>query len=147
MKKIIAVIGLIIGGSLLFIDGSVVDARSGINDESTVFETVVTNSTADVTRCGWLSNPTPANFWLDDKDGQWIIGTQGGHQAEGADLPEFPDSRWVKTNGSYGYGCACVKGTFNSETNEVQFIKSAIVRPLSACRKDKTLKEPKEDNE
>ncbi|WP_442808865.1 DUF4087 domain-containing protein [Trinickia soli] len=20
-------------------------------------------------RCGWLQNPTPANWWLDDKDG------------------------------------------------------------------------------
>jgi Protein of unknown function (DUF4087) len=32
------------------------------------------------TRCGWLSNPTPANVWLYDRTGEWIIGLQGGHQ-------------------------------------------------------------------
>jgi hypothetical protein len=30
------------------------------------------------TRCGWFSNPTPANIWLYDRDGDWTIGVQGG---------------------------------------------------------------------
>lgn len=59
------------------------------------------------TRCGWFSNPTPGNAWLTDRDGEWIVGTQGGAQADG-DWPSFADSQWVATNGSYGYGCACM---------------------------------------
>ena len=34
-------------------------------------------------RCGILTNPTPANWWLIDRDGEWTIGAQGGYQAEG----------------------------------------------------------------
>ena len=34
-------------------------------------------------RCGWLQNPTPANYWLIDRDGEWTIGAQGGYQAPG----------------------------------------------------------------
>jgi len=30
------------------------------------------------TRCGWFSNPTPANAWLWDREAEWIIGVQGG---------------------------------------------------------------------
>ncbi|MGO4778074.1 DUF4087 domain-containing protein, partial [Lysobacter sp. 2RAB21] len=28
-------------------------------------------------RCGWFVNPSPANAWLIDRDGEWIIATQG----------------------------------------------------------------------
>src|SRR5204862_191377 len=61
-------------------------------------------------RCGWVDNPTPANWDLTDKDGTWSIGVQGGRQAEG-DVPEFPESKayWKKTNVNYGYGCACLR--------------------------------------
>jgi hypothetical protein len=31
------------------------------------------------TRCGWLYNPTPLNWYLIDKDGRWIISQQGGY--------------------------------------------------------------------
>lgn len=55
------------------------------------------------TRCGWFVNPTPANASLYDRDAEWIIGVQGGHQAEG-DWPEFGSGQWVKTNGNYGHG-------------------------------------------
>jgi hypothetical protein len=24
-------------------------------------------------RCGWLVNPTPANWWLVDRAGQWTV--------------------------------------------------------------------------
>ena len=95
------------------------------------------------TRCGWFLNPTPANAWLDDKEGEWIIGAQGGYQAEG-DWPAFKPRQWVITNsGSYGYGCACLRVRVNHETHEVLEIKSAYARPLAACRKDRSLKEPK----
>jgi hypothetical protein len=94
------------------------------------------------TRCGWFSNPTPGNAWLDDRHGEWIIGTQGGHQAEG-DWPTFTAKQWVKTNGNYGYGCACMRVSVNRENHHVLEIKSATARALSVCRRDRSLKEPR----
>lgn len=94
-------------------------------------------------RCGWFSNPTPANAWLEDRDGEWIIGTQGGHQAEG-DYPEFKDEEWVKTNINYGYGCACIRAKVDFKTRYVLEIESSYSQPLSVCRKDRALKEPKD---
>ena len=91
------------------------------------------------TRCGWFSNPTPANASLYDRDAEWIIGEQGGHQAEG-DWPEFGPGQWVKTNGNYGHGCACMRVQTNSKTHEVSMIESAQARALSACRNDAALK-------
>ena len=97
------------------------------------------------TRCGWFVNPTPANAWLTDAQGEWIIGVQGGYQAEG-DWPEFKDSQWVKTNNNYGYGCACMKVNVNKSDEKILNIISSYAKALSACRKDKALKrkEPKD---
>jgi hypothetical protein len=91
------------------------------------------------TRCGWFSNPTPGNASLYDSQQEWIIGVQGGYQAEG-DWPEFPPKQWVETNVHYGYGCACLRLTVNRETSEVIRIVSGSARPLSACRRDRALK-------
>ncbi len=93
-------------------------------------------------RCGWFENPTPANASLFDRDGEWIIGVQGGHQAEG-DYPDFKPEQWVKTNGEYGYGCACLRVKVDRETRKVLEIKSSSARALAVCRKDRSLKEPK----
>lgn len=93
------------------------------------------------TRCGWFSNPTPANIWLYDRDGQWTIGVQGGYQIEEDwDRPDFKPRQWVRTNGHYGYGCACLQLRVDKETHEVKEIKSSRARPLAACRQDRTLK-------
>jgi len=90
-------------------------------------------------RCGWFSNPTPANASLYDREAEWIIAVQGGHQADG-DWPEFGPGQWVETNGHHGYGCACMRVQANSKTHEVSKIESAQARALSACRKDAALK-------
>ena len=91
------------------------------------------------TRCGWWDSPTPRNVSLFDSDGEWIVGIQGGHQAEG-DWPDFKASQWVNTNRSYGYGCACIDVVLDPRTHEVARIRSAHARPLSACRGDPALK-------
>ena len=91
------------------------------------------------TRCGWFSNPTPANASLSDRDGEWIIGVQGGYQAEG-DWPAFGPKQWVETNGHYGYGCACLRLRVNRKTHEVIEIESSRARALSVCRRDRRLK-------
>jgi len=93
-------------------------------------------------RCGWLSNPTPANWWLTDAEGQWILGTQGADQAPGMDeMPDMSDAGWVETNGHYGYGCACMTITADGE-GRVTRISGASPRPLKQCRADRKLPKP-----
>jgi hypothetical protein len=67
---------------------------------------------APQTRCGWLQNPTPANWWLIDRDGEWLIGAQGGYQA-----PVTTDRR----------------------SRRVTRIYSARPVPLRQCRADRRL--------
>jgi hypothetical protein len=90
-------------------------------------------------RCGWFSNPTPANASLYDRDGEWIIGVQGGYQADG-DWPDFSAKQWIETNVHYGYGCACLRVSVDRATEKVIKIESAKARPLSACRRDRALR-------
>lgn len=100
---------------------------------------VSTPALAAENRCGWFENPTPANAWLTDAQGQWIIASQGGHQAEG-DWPAISD--WVATNGSYGYGCACMRVTTDRAERRVLVIHSSKPLPLSKCTSDPALKRP-----
>ena len=97
-------------------------------------------------RCGWIANPTPANWWLTDRAGEWLIGAQGGYQAPGLDnVPDLTERDWVVTNGSsYGYGCACISGAFDARRKRVTRIDSVRQKPLSACRTDRKLKRPDE---
>jgi hypothetical protein len=96
-------------------------------------------------RCGWFSNPTPANAWLRDRDGLWVIATQGGRQAKG-DWPDISPAEWIITNvGSYGYGCACMDVVVDRSTNPKRIveIKSSQAQALKVCRTDPALREPK----
>jgi len=90
-------------------------------------------------RCGWFSNPTPGNAWLHDRDAEWTIGAQGGHQADG-DWPVFSPKQWIETNVHYGYGCACLRVVVDRATENVIKIESAKARPLSVCRRDRALR-------
>jgi hypothetical protein len=91
-------------------------------------------------RCGWLDQPTPGNATLVDRDGEWTIGLQGGHQA-GGPRPRFRTGQWVRTgHGSAGYGCACLKVRADAVTQEITAIVSARAQPLATCRKDPALK-------
>ncbi|GAA5158426.1 DUF4087 domain-containing protein [Viridibacterium curvum] len=104
--------------------------------------TVAIAADKPVTRCGWFENPTPGNAWLKDADGEWVIGIQGGHQAEG-DWPEFGKRQWVRTNaGSYGYGCACLRVVADPGTHQVSRILSGGARPLQQCKQDAKLRKP-----
>lgn len=95
------------------------------------------------TRCGWLQNPTPANWWLVDADGTWILSVQGGYQARGLEnLPEFNPHEYVETNGSYGYGCACLRVIVNKNTEHVVYVASGRALRLKRCLADKNLPRP-----
>lgn len=93
------------------------------------------------TLCGWLDNPTPGNSDLIDRDGRWVVGLQGGHQAAGS-LPAFADRRWVRTgHGSAGYGCVCIKGRIDRTEHKILEITQARTLPLATCRKDPAIKD------
>ena len=102
------------------------------------------NSSGLEKRCGMLSNPTPANWWLIDKDGTWIIGAQGGYQVsdESYDhLPQFPQNGkyWKNTNGSHGYGCVCLMVKVDRKKERVLEIQNGQTLPLAKCLADKNL--------
>jgi hypothetical protein len=139
MKKIITTLALSLALGVAIM---IIESRPSA---TTVVEAAPVVRVVSETRCGWLSNPTPANWWLDDADGEWAIGAQGGYQAKGIDkIPDFPNSRWINTNGPHGYGCACMTVTTNRAEMQIVRIIKAWPRPLSSCRKDKSLKEPSE---
>ena len=93
------------------------------------------------TRCGWVVNPTPANWWLTDSEGEWILSTQGGVEADGMELlPDFTTGDWVVTNGSsYGYGCACMGVTTNRAEGRITKITSVRQLKLAKCEADPAL--------
>jgi hypothetical protein len=94
-------------------------------------------------RCGWLVHPTPGNLWLKDDRGDWLISTQGGPYAEGVErLPEPTPGQFVKSNGDYGYSCACVQGAFDAKTTSVTRIDAARALPLSVCYRNDKLPRP-----
>jgi hypothetical protein len=131
MNKTFVKSGLMIVNCLLLASAALVSGRPGDPRVSAVeqFET----------RCGWFSNPTPANASLHDRQDEWIISVQGGYQAEG-NWPSFKSGQWVETNGHYGHGCACMRVRVNRETGRVLEIESARARPLAACRRDRSLR-------
>lgn len=98
-------------------------------------------------RCGWFDNPSPGNAWLTDRDGEWTIAVQGGHQANGDWPPPKSNKEWVPAGGEgdprgYGYGCACMKVETDREQMLITRIVSSQGKPLSQCRRDRKLTEP-----
>lgn len=96
------------------------------------------------TRCGWYSNPTPANYDLVDADGLWSLSVQGRGEAQGfydATAAAGGRSEWVTMSpAGYGYGCACIDGIFgNVEQGEVLRVLSLTHLPLAQCASDPAL--------
>ena len=107
-----------------------------------VFAVLSASAAAAETRCGWILNPTPANWSLQDGQAEWIISTQGGEEAEGMDkLPDFTEGEWVITNGSsYGFGCACMEvRTKAGDPPRITRIRSVKQLPLKKCQADGSL--------
>jgi hypothetical protein len=97
-------------------------------------------SFAAETRCGWLQNPTPANWWLTDRHGSWTISAQGGYQAKGMDnIPSIGEREYVTTNGSYGYTCACLRVVTDRSKMRIISIQGGQQLPLRTCRQDPNL--------
>lgn len=93
-------------------------------------------------RCGWLHNPSPGNYWLTDRQGDWIMAAQGARETPGMDrMPDMTERHWVRTNGYYGYGCACVVMDANARRTVLR-VHSAEQLPLSRCQADRSLPPP-----
>ena len=126
-------------------DSANVRPKPGPKVRSEARETAPKPIAAKARRCGWLHNPTPANWWLIDRDGQWVLGSQGSEQAPGMDeMPDMSAAEWVETNGSYGYGCACMDIVADPATGQVLRVSGAAAKPLAQCRRDKALPDPRE---
>ncbi len=127
-RTVLVIIGCLLSVTATFVSG---EARHSGDSDEPRFET----------RCGWFVNPTPANIWLYDREGEWTIAVQGAYQLESEwEGPDFKPGQWVKTNGNYGYGCACMQIQVDKETHRVLAVKDARARPLSACRRDRSLR-------
>ncbi|MFW5426335.1 MAG: DUF4087 domain-containing protein [Methylophagaceae bacterium] len=100
-------------------------------------------SIASELRCGWLHNPTPGNWWLNDSDGEWLISTQGGPYLDDKSidkLPEINDDEFVKTNVNYGYSCVCLEVTIDQKEMRILKIHSKGKQQLlKVCLEDRDL--------
>ncbi|MEY2926006.1 MAG: hypothetical protein RL367_483 [Pseudomonadota bacterium] len=102
-----------------------------------------TSANAAERRCGWLQNPTPGNWWLIDRQGEWTITTQGNPEPPGMDtMPDMSTKGWVEINGHHGYGCACMTVTTNRKALRITRIITATPIPLKQCRADHRLPKP-----
>lgn len=95
------------------------------------------------TRCGWLENPTPGNWWLIDRDNTWTIMAQGGYEAEGMDMiGDISAGDYVRENGDYGYACACMDVMTDAGNSRISMIHSFKQLRISKCLNDKALPPP-----
>lgn len=91
-------------------------------------------------RCGWLDNPTPSNWFLEDADRSWTISAQGGYQAQGLNtIPDISARDYVKTNGYYGYACACMDVQTDRQRGRILSLRNFKQLSLSQCRRDRAL--------
>ena len=103
----------------------------------------VTQVQAAERRCGWIENPTPANWWFRDREAEWTLGTMGGWQVPGIDgMPDMTTAGWVETNGHYGYGCGCLVFETDRARKRITRLVSARPVPLGRCRADRRLPVP-----
>lgn len=102
------------------------------------------SNAAPATRCGWIVNPTPSNWWLTDRDGEWIIMTQGlDDEAEGMDkIGDISAGDYKATNGNYGYSCGCMKVDVDAAKKHITKIYDFHPSRLSVCKADKKLPKP-----
>lgn len=105
-----------------------------------LFCAAVPSSRAAERRCGWIDNPTPANWWLTDRDGTWTFMIQGGYSAEGTEhIPSPLLGEYVETNGYYGYYCGCMDVDVHREAMQIRRIYAGEALRLSVCEEDPAL--------
>jgi hypothetical protein len=105
---------------------------------------IATTAHASENRCGWLHNPSPANWWLTDADGSWTLMTQGGGQEpDGMDnIGDISAGDYVRTNGNYGYACACMDVDVDDAEGNILSIYAFRQLPIAQCARDAALPAP-----
>lgn len=106
--------------------------------------TLFNNVQAAETRCGWLQNPTPGNWFLTDAEGSWTISTQGQNPNDAIELPVLNEKKgwFVKTGGSSGYACSCLSVTVDKPNKQILTASKAKQLPIKKCSTDKSLPKP-----
>ena len=101
-----------------------------------------TLSIAAEMRCGWLDNPTPRNWWLQDSQKSWTIMTQDPDRPDGPEgmelIPDLSEGEFVEINGHYGYACACMSVETDGD-ERITKILSVQQLKLTQCQNDKAL--------
>ena len=97
-----------------------------------------------LTRCGWVSNPTPGNWYLTDGDGDWTLATQGSdEEAAGMDvIGDISAGDYKATNGNYGYACGCMKVSDDPANMRITEVFSFRQSKLAKCANDPKLPSP-----
>jgi Protein of unknown function (DUF4087) len=117
----------------------------------TLFIATTTPVLASENRCGWIQNPTPGNYWLDDGEGSWMLMAQGSDEEPLGmeNMPDFSAGDFIKTNGYYGYACGCLRADTERSSEfgdgfvgQITAIYSVKQLPISKCRADKALPKP-----
>lgn len=92
------------------------------------------------TRCGWIDNPTPGNFFLRDREGEWTLAEQGQYEARGMDnMPDLSGNEFVETSGPHGYACACLSVQVDRASKRVVEIARVTPKLLKVCLGDPKL--------
>lgn len=112
---------------------------------ATLFLLAAATAEAGEKRCGWLANPSPANWLLIDRDASWWLMTQGGPEPEGMDLiGDISAGDYVAAFGNYGYACACLTVEADADAKTITRITAFRQLPIRQCRNDKALPAPEE---
>jgi hypothetical protein len=97
---------------------------------------------ASENRCGWILNPTPGNWSLLDRDGEWIMMSQGGYEAPGMDvIGDISAGDYRATNGNYGYACGCLKVDTDGDSSITE-IYGFRQLSIAKCEADEALPDP-----
>lgn len=99
-------------------------------------------ATAAEKRCGWLENPTPGNLWLIDAESDWTISIQGAGFIDEDSIDKMPtidDKEFVRTNGHYGFSCACLNVKTDKVKSEIVKVYGGQQLLLKQCLEDASL--------
>jgi len=99
------------------------------------------NTQAAENRCGWVDNPTPGNWWITDRDDTWFISKMGDFQIDQKSMQYLKPSQkeYVKTNGNYGYFCACLTVDVDKKNKRIVKIYKSEQLPIDRCANDAAL--------
>ena len=93
-------------------------------------------------RCGWLENPTPGNLWLIDSESEWTLSIQGRgfiNEDSMENMPAIDQNEFVRTNGYYGFSCACLNVKTDKKNSEILEVYGGEQLLLKQCLEDPSI--------